>query len=164
MTTLCPARPQPAEPVDHLAVDLEVLPDSGGGARAGRRLMRVGVVVAVAAVLVVEAVVIAPQAAGVGAALSQPRWGWLGVALVAEAGSMVYFARVQRRMLAAGGVRLALRRVVAVTLASNAMSVTLPAGSVVGTGYTFRRMRAWGRVLPWSPGASSLPASSVRRR
>jgi uncharacterized membrane protein YbhN (UPF0104 family) len=63
-------------------------------------------------------------------------------------GSMVAFARVQRRMLAAGGTRLALRRAIAVTFAANAMSVTLPAGPVLSTGYTFRRMRAWGASAP----------------
>jgi uncharacterized protein (TIRG00374 family) len=83
----------------------------------------------------------------------------LALAIFCEVASMVYFARVQRRMLAAGGVQLALRRAVAVTFAANAMSVTLPAGSVVSTGYTFRRMRAWGASAPvvaWGMATSGI--------
>ncbi|UQX87286.1 flippase-like domain-containing protein [Jatrophihabitans telluris] len=116
---------------------------------AGRHpWLRVTALAIVAAVLAVEGYAIAPHLAAARHALSHPRWGWLAIALWCELGSMVYFARVQRRMLAAGGVTLALRRAVAVTFAANAMSVTLPAGPVISTGYTFRRMRGWGASAP----------------
>ncbi|MCW2541601.1 MAG: hypothetical protein JWN95_3326 [Frankiales bacterium] len=124
-----------------------------------KRLWRaVGGVLAVA-VLSTEVVLVAPHFEGALDALSHPRWGWLGIALLAEIFSMVYFARIQRRMLAAGGVRLSIRRAVAVTLAANAMSVTLPAGPVLSIAYTFRRMQSWGAstsVIAWVMVASGL--------
>jgi uncharacterized protein (TIRG00374 family) len=129
---------------------------SSAGSHRG---LQVGIVALVLGVLVVEGFVIAPHLRGAGSALAHPRWIWLAVAVTAEIASMVSFARVQRRMLAAGGVRLALRRAVAVTFAANAMSVTLPAGPVVSTGYTFRRMRAWGAsgpVITWGMVTSGL--------
>jgi uncharacterized protein (TIRG00374 family) len=112
------------------------------------RRLQISAALLVVAVVVVEGLTVAPHVGSAIAAISNPRWGWLGLAVASEIGSMVYFARVQRRMLAAGGVRLALRRAVAVTFAANAMSVTLPAGPVVSTAYTFRRMRAWGASAP----------------
>ena len=54
---------------------------------------------------------------------------------------------------------MAFRRAVAVTFAANAMSVTLPAGPVISTAYTFRRMRAWGAsstVVTWGMLASGF--------
>jgi uncharacterized protein (TIRG00374 family) len=129
---------------------------SSAGSHRG---LRVGIVALVLGVFVVEGFVIAPHLRGAGSALAHPRWVWLAVAVTAEIASMVSFARVQRRMLAAGGVRLALRRAVAVTFAANAMSVTLPAGPVVSTGYTFRRMRAWGAsgpVITWGMVTSGI--------
>jgi uncharacterized protein (TIRG00374 family) len=129
---------------------------SSAGSHRG---LRVGIVALVLGVFVVEGFVIAPHLRGAGSALAHPRWIWLAVAVTAEIASMVSFARVQRRMLAAGGVRLALRRAVAVTFAANAMSVTLPAGPVVSTGYTFRRMRAWGAsgpVITWGMVTSGI--------
>jgi putative heme transporter len=124
-----------------------------------RRALRVALVVVVVAILVSEVIALAPDIAETATDLAHPRWMWLVVALLAEIGSMVAFARVQRRMLAAGGVRLPLRRAVAMTFAANAVSVTLPAGPVVATGYVFRRMRSWGASLPvvaWSLVASAV--------
>ncbi len=57
---------------------------------------------------------------------------------------MAMFARLQRRMVTAGGVRVPLRRMMGMTYAANAMSVTLPAGTLASTAYTFRKLRAWG--------------------
>jgi uncharacterized protein (TIRG00374 family) len=121
------------------------------------RSLQVAAVLAVLGVLLAEAVVVAPHLDGSLHALSHPRWSWLALALLSEISSMVFFARVQRRMLASGGMRLPLRRAVAVTFAANAMSVTLPAGPVVSTAYTYRRMRAWGAsstVVTWGMLAS----------
>jgi uncharacterized protein (TIRG00374 family) len=118
------------------------------GEHGRHRLARIVVVALVVTILVVEAVVIAPHIAGARDALSHPRWEWLAFALFCEALSMASFARVQRRMLSAGGLHVPLYRAIAVTFAANAMSVTLPAGPVVSSGYTFRRMRSWGASAP----------------
>ncbi|WP_207401218.1 lysylphosphatidylglycerol synthase domain-containing protein, partial [Actinomadura roseirufa] len=70
--------------------------------------------------------------------------GWLVVVVVAEAASMGAFARLQRRLLRIGGLRLSLRRAFAITYAGNALSTTLPAGPAVSVVYTFRQFRRAG--------------------
>ncbi|MEU5878365.1 lysylphosphatidylglycerol synthase transmembrane domain-containing protein [Spirillospora sp. NPDC047279] len=70
--------------------------------------------------------------------------GWMAVVVLASAGSMAAFARLQRRLLRVGGVRVSLRRAFAVTYAGNALSTTLPAGPAVSVVYTFRQFRRTG--------------------
>lgn len=104
-----------------------------------------------------EVGLLAPHLSGTGRALTHLRWQWVALAVTAEILSMTYFARLQRRMLRAGGLRIALNRALIAALAANAMSVTLPAGAVLSTGYTFRRMRRWGASGPlatWGMAAS----------
>ena len=69
---------------------------------------------------------------------------WLALAAAAVALSMGSFARLQRRLLRIGGVRMTLRRAFAVTYAGNALSTTLPAGPAVSVVYTFRQFRRSG--------------------
>jgi putative heme transporter len=65
---------------------------------------------------------------------------WLGVALVTELASMAAFARMQRRLLIAGGTPVSVPAALAVTYAGNAVAMTLPvAGSATGTRFTFKR-------------------------
>ncbi|GAA2575293.1 YbhN family protein [Actinomadura fulvescens] len=78
---------------------------------------------------------------------------WLVLVVLASAGSMAAFARLQRRLLRIGGTRMSLRRAFAVTYAGNALSTTLPAGPAVSVVYTFRQFRR--------AGASSQLATAV---
>ena len=58
---------------------------------------------------------------------------------------MAMFARMQRRLLRAGGLRLAIGSMIAITYAGNAISVSLPlAGPGLGTAFTFRQFSAHG--------------------
>ncbi|MFB4316666.1 YbhN family protein [Actinomadura sp. 21ATH] len=66
---------------------------------------------------------------------------WILLVVMASAISMGAFARLQRRLLRIGGVRMTLRRAIAVTYAGNALSTTLPAGPAVSVVYTFRQFR-----------------------
>ncbi|MBX6767697.1 MAG: flippase-like domain-containing protein [Actinomadura rubrobrunea] len=70
--------------------------------------------------------------------------GWLAVVVLGVAGSMGAFARLQRRLLRIGGLRISLRRAFAVTYAGNALSTTLPAGPALSVVYTFRQFRRSG--------------------
>jgi uncharacterized protein (TIRG00374 family) len=73
-------------------------------------------------------------------ALTHPHWPWLGVAVALEIISMGTFARMQRGLLAEGGLRLPMRSAVAIVYSGNAVSVTVPmAGSAMGTSYSYRR-------------------------
>ncbi|MDL4771503.1 MULTISPECIES: lysylphosphatidylglycerol synthase transmembrane domain-containing protein [Thermomonosporaceae] len=69
---------------------------------------------------------------------------WLIMVVLGEALSMASFARLQRRLLRIGGLRIPVRRAFAITYASNALSTTLPAGPAVSVVYTFRQFRRSG--------------------
>lgn len=77
------------------------------------------------------------------------RLGWLVVAIVVEAGSMVVFARLQRWLLQAGGVRIGLGEMVEITLAGNALGTSLPGGAAWAATWAFGQLRRRGadRVL-----------------
>ena len=70
--------------------------------------------------------------------------GWLACAVGAQLASMGMFARVQRRLLRAGGVRMSLPRAIRMTYAGNALSTTLPAGPAISVAFNFRQYRRAG--------------------
>jgi putative heme transporter len=81
--------------------------------------------------------------------LARLDWRWLVLAVGAEAASMVVFARLQRWLLRAGGVRMGLRSMIEITLAGNAMGTTLPGGAAWSATWAFGQLRRRGadRVL-----------------
>jgi putative heme transporter len=77
--------------------------------------------------------------------LGHSHWTWVPVAIGLELASMAAFALMQGRLLRAGGKRLGHRPMMATTLASNALSVSVPmAGPELGTAFTFRRFKTQG--------------------
>ena len=82
--------------------------------------------------------------AGAGHSLIHVRWAYLLVALGLEAASMVVFARIQQRLLRAGNVDVGLGPMTAITLAGNALALTLPGGVAWGATWVFRRLRRHG--------------------
>lgn len=103
-----------------------------------------------ALVAVVTAVVVAilwnrlPRPADIWHAIENAKWRWLAVAVVAELLSMRMFARQQRRLLKAFGVRISLRRAGAITYGRSAIAISMPAGSALSAGFAFREFRASG--------------------
>ena len=85
-----------------------------------------------------------PDPAEIGHALRDADPRWLLVATFAELVSMAMFARQQRRLLTAFGVRLPLPRAIALSYSRSAISISLPAGSAVSAAYAFRQFRARG--------------------
>ncbi|GGV03313.1 hypothetical protein GCM10010182_21580 [Actinomadura cremea] len=85
-----------------------------------------------------------PDLGALAAAAGRADPGWLAVVVVAGAGSMAAFARLQRRLLRIGGLGMSRRRIFAITYAGNALSTTLPAGPAVSVVYTFRQFRRGG--------------------
>ena len=71
--------------------------------------------------------------------LEDLRWYWLVVAAIAEAASIVAFAALQRRLLAAGNVKLGMRPLTGITLAGNAIQNSLPAGTLLSAVFSFRQ-------------------------
>jgi uncharacterized protein (TIRG00374 family) len=85
-----------------------------------------------------------PSPSSIGGSLADANPGWLLVAVVAEIVSILAFSMVQRRLVMDLGGRLSRRRSVELTLASGAIASTLPGGSAIGAGYTYRRLRRAG--------------------
>jgi hypothetical protein len=75
--------------------------------------------------------------------------GWLLVALVCEAVSMLVFAELQRRLLREGGVHIGRAAMLGISLAANALALSVPGGPAVSTGWSFAELRRRGaeRVL-----------------
>ncbi|TDV52220.1 hypothetical protein CLV71_105352 [Actinophytocola oryzae] len=69
---------------------------------------------------------------------------WFAVAVVAEALSMAMFARQQRRLLTAFGVRMTRHRALALSYSRSAIAISLPAGSAISAAYAFRQFRTGG--------------------
>jgi len=95
--------------------------------------------------------------------LGHIRWAWIPLAVFCEFGSMAAFARSQRRLLRAGGTKLHLRSVMAVTYAGNAISVSLPlAGPEVSAAFSFRQFSRHGIdpvVAGWALAVSGIISS-----
>jgi uncharacterized membrane protein YbhN (UPF0104 family) len=100
------------------------------------------------AVLTAAAVVLLhnrlPSAAAVWQAIENAKWHWLAAAAGAELFSMAMFARQQRRLLRAFGVRISLGRAIAITYGRSAIAISMPAGSALSAGFAFREYRANG--------------------
>jgi uncharacterized membrane protein YbhN (UPF0104 family) len=90
--------------------------------------------------------------------LGDPNWRWLKFAIYAEAISTVAYAWMFLLLLRSGGVRLRLTTIVALTVAGNALVVSLPAGLAWATAFSFEQLRR--RAVP--PGlALAIPVLST---
>lgn len=131
--------------------------DAPGLSRRPRWRALVGCMLA--ALLLVEAGVVAPEFADALTSFSRADAGWLVIATVAAAASMSMFARARRRLLRAAGVVVPLRATIGAVYAANSLHATLPGGGAFSTGYSFRWMRsrgASGPVATWCLAASGL--------
>lgn len=72
------------------------------------------------------------------------RWAWLVPAILVEGVSYLSLALVQRRLLAIGGLAAPLRTLTVITLATQAIINSVPAGGAVATVYGFRWFRRLG--------------------
>ncbi|MFD4183316.1 YbhN family protein [Rhodococcus sp. NPDC058514] len=144
----------------------EVVPHRPEGATPDRPRGRFWWVKWVAGVLLVallvgEGVYLWPRLHESWTALSEIHWGWLAACIVAQAVSLSGYGRVQKQLLRAGGVSVGQGKSVSVVYASTAMAVTLPAGQVFSTAFTYRETRRWGAspvVASWQLAISGVIA------
>ncbi len=102
------------------------------------------------------------ELAGAASALAHLHWGWVALAVAAEAGSFLALVQLQRGLLAAGQVRVPAGPLAAITLAANSITNSLPAGTVIATVFSFRQFRrhnADEAVAGWSVAATFVAAS-----
>lgn len=146
------------EPADHgynhvaaprAGARVEQVNEDDGSPSPSRSRPRVALTVGVVLMLLsVELAVAAPYARRAADHLAHAQPAWFLLAVAAEMVSMAAFARLQSLALSAGGLRVKLRAAVSVVFAGNALSATLPGGSLVSITYRTRRMRAWGASVP----------------
>lgn len=84
------------------------------------------------------------ELSGLGTVLGHLRWWWIVPALLAEAASELSFVAVQAHLLRAGGLRPRLAPLAGMTLASQAMTNSVPGGPAVAAVYGFRWYRRLG--------------------
>ncbi|OZC69940.1 TIGR00374 family protein [Rhodococcus sp. 15-725-2-2b] len=119
--------------------------------------------IALVALLVGEAIYLWPRLHESWTAVREIHWGWLAACIVAQAVSLSAFGRVQKQLLDAGGVKVRQRKSVAVIYGSTAMALTLPAGQVFSTAFTYRETRRWGAspvVASWQLAISGVIAAA----
>ncbi|NMO93625.1 YbhN family protein [Actinomycetospora sp. TBRC 11914] len=129
---------------------------------ASGRPARVVAGAVVVAALAVGCVWILPTIRAAGAALAAADVLWVALAITCEAGSILAFALLHHRLLRAAAVRVRFRAVVLVTLAANALHLTVPGGAALSTAYTFRKRRGWGAsgpVTTWTMVTGGVAAS-----
>jgi uncharacterized protein (TIRG00374 family) len=78
------------------------------------------------------------------AALTGAGFRWIVLAAVLQVTSLAAFAFQQRRLLDTLGVRLRHGHAMAITLARTALSISMPAGAAVSTGYAIREYQRAG--------------------
>jgi putative heme transporter len=102
------------------------------------------------------------ELSGFGYVLGHLRWWWLPPAVLVEAASLLAFAGVQYRLLGAGGLRAPVRPLIGVTLASQAITSSLPGGPALAAVYGFRwyrRMGADDTLAGWALVGSGVAAA-----
>jgi hypothetical protein len=82
--------------------------------------------------------------AEVSATFDRLRWHWLFVGVAAEVGSVTMLSWLQQRLLRVGDLPVTVANLLPVTMASNAVAQSLPAGSLFAEGYAFRQYQRLG--------------------
>jgi putative heme transporter len=109
-----------------------------------RRLLKTAVVLGLLAVAAVSLRDRLPTLHEVLDALRSADPVWLMIAAGAELVSIGMFARQQRRLLFAFGVRMSRHRALALSYTRSAIAISVPAGSAVSAAFAFRQFRAEG--------------------
>ncbi len=101
--------------------------------------------VALIALLIVEGIILWPRLNEYWQALTEIHWGgWVAACVAAQAVSLSGYASVQQRLLNAADVVAGHLKNLSVIYASTAMALTLPAGQVFSTAFTYKQTRKWG--------------------
>jgi hypothetical protein len=140
----------PAEDVPVVSsAGVAVHPDAAPAATVRRHWpRRIARVVLIVALVGGEIAFVAPRFSRSGSAMDNLRWGWIAGAIACEFASIATFTRLRRSLLRAGGVKIRLGHMGALTLASTAISATVPAGVAMSAAYLYRQLRRVGASAP----------------
>jgi uncharacterized membrane protein YbhN (UPF0104 family) len=109
-----------------------------------RRILLVTFQIVVVAGVVVALTRRSGSLSQVGHLFTHMRWRWFVAALAAEAGAMLCLGALQRQLMRTASVPVSLGRMTTITLASNAVAQSVPAGGLLAEGYVYRRYRGLG--------------------
>jgi uncharacterized membrane protein YbhN (UPF0104 family) len=112
--------------------------DARPGSWRARRLRLLAVAVSVVALAAIGLRGRLPDPSEFAAALADARYGWVALAALLQAASIAAFAAQQQHLVGALGVHIGRGRLMAITLARTAISISVPAGAAVSTGYAIR--------------------------
>jgi len=101
---------------------------------------------------------------GAAALLEHAHWVWLLLAVPAEAGSLLAYAALERRLLRAGEAPVPLRALLGITVAGNAIQNSLPGGPAWGAGFAFGQFRRRGAdavLATWTLVATGLVSGAA---
>ncbi|GAC78930.1 hypothetical protein SAMN04488550_0440 [Gordonia malaquae] len=139
-------------------------PDATSGKRRPwRRWLRWGLIVVVIVILGTEGYLIWPKLKDTWARIGELEWEWVVACIIAAILSMDSYAHVQRVLMRSAGVRVKQRESLAVILASNSVSQTMPGGQVLSPAFIYRESRKWGAtpvVASWQLVMSGLLAGA----
>lgn len=139
----------------------------GGRQRNWKRWLRIATPILIVVILAIEARIAWPHLAPtwheghLGSRLGDIRWWWVLACIVAALLSMDSYAQVQRILMRSAKVHVSQRESLAVILASNSISQTMPGGQVFAPAFIYRESRKWGAspvVASWQLVMSGLLA------
>jgi len=127
--------------------------------RAALRWALEAVVLAAAAVFVVLRA--GDSLGAIGSTFKHLHWHWLFLSVAAEGGSMYCLSWLQARILSEGHLGVQARNLLPVTMAANAVTLSLPGGSLFAEGYSFRQYQRLGAT--WALGVwTELAAGALQ--
>jgi uncharacterized membrane protein YbhN (UPF0104 family) len=121
-------------------------------------------VAAVIVLLAVELVIGWPSLASALSQLHSPRTGWVAAAVLVELTPMSAYARMQRRLLHSAGLRVPLRRHLALAFAAHSINETLPGGPAFSIRFNYQQIRRFGAtpaVASWSIALSGILSTAA---
>ncbi|XVV16223.1 lysylphosphatidylglycerol synthase transmembrane domain-containing protein [Actinoplanes sp. CA-131856] len=135
-----------------------------GDRRAARTWARRAAVVAVLVLFGVELAMGWPSLSSAFTQLSAPHPGWLAGALAAELLAMRTYARMQQVLLRSAGLRVPIRKNVALAYAAHSLNETLPGGPAFSTQFNYQQMRRFGAtpaVASWCIALSGILSTAA---
>ncbi|MEV4346783.1 YbhN family protein [Actinoplanes sp. NPDC049596] len=131
---------------------------------AARAWIRRGLVAAVTGLFAVELVLGWSSLSSAFSQLSAPHPGWLVAALGAEMAAMGAYARMQQFLLLSAGLRVPIRKNVALAYAAHSLNETLPGGPAFSTQFNYQQLRRFGAtpaVASWCIALSGVLSTAA---
>ncbi|GIF47327.1 hypothetical protein DFJ67_6855 [Asanoa ferruginea] len=129
-----------------------------------RRWLRRALVVGLLGLFAVELVLGWPALASAVTQVRAPHGGPLAAALFAALAAMSVYARMQRHLLSSAGVRVSLRRLLALTFAAHSLNETLPGGPAFSTQLNYQQLRRFGAtpaIASWCIALSGILSTAA---